>query len=100
MAKQCEACASLGRDGGSPKKADRIRNLLVEGRLVLLCEMHAEQVHESGLENVDQLRQLLTEPAGLRSLMDRRSPLDRRIFPPRPEGRRHTVGRRSMDDDL
>ena len=100
MAKQCEACASLGRDGESSKKGGRIRNLLVEGRLVLLCDMHAEQVHGAGLENVNQIRNLLTEPVGLRSLMDRRSPLDRRIFPPRPEGRRHTMARRTTDKDI
>ncbi len=72
MAKQCEACAGLELRGKRSLGAGRIRNLLVGG---------------------------LKETDGRRSLVTRRSPVDRRVFPPRPEGRRLAVGRRTIDRD-
>jgi hypothetical protein len=51
----------------------------------------------------DELRALFREqpdaesPWGRRSLLERRDADDRRAFPPRPEGRRMTGGRRSSD---
>ncbi len=99
MAKQCEACAQLALRGESPPKGSRIRNLLVGGRLVYLCDAHVEDVGNLDFHHVENVRQLLRETEGQRSLVTRRSPIDRRIFPPRPEGRRLAAGRRSTDGD-
>jgi len=99
MAKQCEACAQLALPGESPRHGSRIRNLLVGGRLVYLCDAHVEAIGNLDLCHVDDVRQLLRETEGQRSLVTRRSPVDRRVFPPRPEGRRLATGRRTTDGD-
>ncbi len=99
MVKQCEACAQLALRGESPRHGSRIRNLLVGGRLVYLCDAHVEAVGNLDLRHVEDVRQLLREAEGQRSLVTRRSPIDRRVFPPRPEGRRLATGRRSTDGD-
>jgi hypothetical protein len=99
MAKQCEACAQLALRGGRPLSNGRVRNLLVEGRLVYLCDAHVQAVGNPDLCQVECIRQLLRETEGQRSLVTRRSPIDRRVFPPRPEGRRLATGRRSTDGD-
>jgi hypothetical protein len=74
----------------------RLRRLVVEGRIVALCDEHATAVGHARSKSLDVLRELFREKDGKRSLLDRRSPLDRRLFPPRPEGRRR-VGRREKD---
>lgn len=66
-------------------------------RIVSLCDDHAESVRDADPDNIAELRQLFPEPEGKRSLVGRRSPLDRRIFPARPEGRRRNTGRRHDD---
>jgi hypothetical protein len=71
--------------------------VLVGERIVLLCDEHAAEVRKKGGIDVPELREAFMEPGGRRSVVDRRSPLDRRIFPPRPEGRRHDDGRRRDD---
>jgi hypothetical protein len=53
---------------------------------------------DADTKSLDVLRELFQEPEGRRSFVDRRSPLDRRLFPPRPEGRRASAGRRSEDE--
>ncbi len=99
MAKQCEACAQLALRENGPLSSDRVRNLLVGGRLVYLCDAHVQAAGNLDLRKVDDIRQLLREAEGQRSLVTRRSPIDRRVFPPRPEGRRLATGRRSTDTD-
>jgi hypothetical protein len=95
MASRCEVCSSLVAMGGEPELGSGvIRRVLVEDRVVALCDVHAEAVLGSGVETIAALRALFIESGGTRSLVPRRAPLDRRVFPPRPEGRRLGTGRR------
>jgi hypothetical protein len=71
--------------------------VVVEERIVALCAEHMEHFEAIGAESVAELRESFAEAGGQRSLVGRRSPLDRRVFPPRPEGRRRGDGRRASD---
>jgi hypothetical protein len=98
MTRCCEICAS--RQGKPPARLSspgKIRRVLVEERIVSLCEEHAARYRLSGCTTVSELYALFPETNGRRSLISRRAPLDRRVFPARPEGRRHNVGRRTSD---
>ena len=97
MAKQCEACSVLVRRADDSVGNGRIRNLLVGGRFVYLCEPHARAVRNHNPSSIEEIRKLLKEADGSRSLVDRRNTVNRRVFPPRPEGRRLQTGRRSSD---
>jgi hypothetical protein len=98
MAIRCEVCGQLSRsEPGNPALRARIRRLLVEDRVVRLCDEHAARFRLSGGATLAALRALFPEPSGRRSLVERRTPLDRRAFPPRPEGRRRGDGRRDGD---
>jgi len=97
MAKHCEACAALARQSTQGALGTRIRNVLIGDRIVCLCDDHARVTEAQDLASVDELRAVLREPEGRRALVTRRSPIDRRAFPPRPEGRRGQQGRRSSD---
>lgn len=98
MSRPCEVCSS---PDARPELRERdpggTRRLLVEERIVSLCDEHAAQYRLSNLSTLSELRSLFAEEGGNRSLIARRSPLDRRIFPARPEGRRRDAGRRSSD---
>jgi len=72
---------------------------LIEDRIVALCDVHADAVTDDGVSTLSALRGLFPEPLGRRSLVSRRSPLDRRVFPVRPEGRRASAGRRAGDTE-
>lgn len=89
MSRTCEACGSGARAGR------KIRRVLVDDRIVALCDEHAAEFQLSGAGTVEELRALFPEPDGQRSLIPRRAPLDRRVFPARPEGRRMSDGRRT-----
>jgi hypothetical protein len=98
MARTCEVCARLSSEADSPSAgAKKLRRVRLERRVVALCDEHAAAVRALGAESLDALRALFVERSGRRSFVDRRSPLDRRVFPPRPEGRRHGGGRRGDD---
>jgi len=73
------------------------RRVLIEDRLLTLCDEHAAEVQLGRVSSVEDLRALFSERLGNRSLVMRRAPLDRRVFPPRPEGRRNSDGRRGRD---
>jgi hypothetical protein len=90
MQRRCEVCQALGRQRGDQP----LRRIAVDGRIVALCREHAECAK---VETLDELRARFPESSGARSLIDRRSPLDRRVFPARPEGRRCNDGRRVSD---
>jgi hypothetical protein len=75
----------------------RVRRVLVGDRVIALCEEHFKLLHLADVQSVEQVRALFMENVGMRSLVSRRAPLDRRAFPPRPEGRRRDVGRRRTD---
>jgi hypothetical protein len=92
MQRGCEIC---GMERGKPARRARTCRLLVEGRIVALCEKHAALA--VGSDRLEELAGSFREPEGRRSLLPRRSPLDRRVFPPRPEGRRCSDGRRTSD---
>jgi hypothetical protein len=95
MARRCEICESLGSEiFPAPAQPGRIRRIVVGERLVSLCEAHAAVRWSSKARTLEELRLQFPEPMGSRSLLPRRAPLDRRQFPPRPEGRRQQPGRR------
>ncbi|MCB9585873.1 MAG: hypothetical protein H6718_10785 [Polyangiaceae bacterium] len=105
----CSALASSETDGlGAPTLAaapeaeskqggDKTRRVLIEDRLLSLCDEHAAEIQLHRVDSIAELRELFQERYGKRSLVLRRSPLDRRVFPPRPEGRRMADGRRASD---
>jgi hypothetical protein len=95
MARPCEVCEELHPE--SEATTGRARRILVEDRIVALCDEHAAALRVSGESTLAGLRALFVEPGGNRSLVPRRAPLDRRVFPPRPEGRRRSPGRRNGD---
>jgi hypothetical protein len=78
--------------------------VVVEGRALELCRVHAVTVVTAMPETFDDLRALfagtgvdLAAHVDRRARLDRRAVLDRRVFPPRPEGRRCNDGRRADD---
>ena len=75
----------------------KLRRVLFDGRIVALCDEHARLARSASVETISELSRLFTEAEGRRSLVPRRSPLDRRVFPARPEGRRAALGRRGTD---
>jgi hypothetical protein len=80
--------------------------VIVGGRAISLCRLHAAAVALAMPKTFDDLRALFAgvvlDAGGVR-LDERRSPIfrrasdDRRAFPPRPEGRRSSTGRRLGD---
>jgi hypothetical protein len=81
--------------------------VVVEGRALELCRAHTATVVAAMPETFDDLRALFVgagvDLAGQPPAQERRSPLDRRatqdrrVFPPRLEGRRRNGGRRAGD---
>ena len=91
-------CASLAAAAGTTSRTpQKLRRVLVGGRIVALCDEHARLARSASVASLGELSQLFREPDGRRSLVPRRSPLDRRVFPARPEGRRASLGRRGTD---
>lgn len=98
MSRKCEVCAGLDATApGAGSSKGRLRRVLVEDRIVALCDQHAAEVQLTGVTTIEGLRGLFREPDGKRSVVERRAALDRRIFPARPEGRRRDDGRRADD---
>ena len=98
MQRACEICESLETVNLDPEPAKKkLRRVLIGERIVALCDAHALEVRDSAASSIDSVRCLFVEPDGRRSLLARRAPLDRRIFPARPEGRRRGSGRRHDD---
>ena len=90
------SCAVCG-DGHT--NAANLSRVVIQGRALDLCRPHASTVVAAMPKTFDDLCGLF---AGVvfpspRSIFDRRAPLDRREFPPRPEGRRLGIGRRTAD---
>jgi hypothetical protein len=65
-------------------------------RLVFLCKLHQRAAKLAGANTAAALNELFKESDGRRTLLSRRAN-ERRLFPPRPEGRRQHDGRRSSD---
>jgi hypothetical protein len=96
---QCEVC-------GAVETALGMSRVVIEGRALTLCREHASIVASAMPETFDELRALFVGTALDRSPTDerrspipRRAPDDRRVFPPRLEGRRASAGRRASDAD-
>ena len=108
MSQGLEGCAVCG---GKATQGARMSKVVVEGRALDLCRAHTATVVSAMPETFDDLRELFigagvdlgTEAhqcavAERRSPVERRAPEDRRVFPPRPEGRRLlSTGRRAGD---
>lgn len=82
--------------------SSKLSRVVVDGKVVLLCREHAVVVASHMPRTFEDLRVLFLEPAspshaGRRSVLERRRADDRRVFPPRPEGRRMGRGRRATD---
>jgi hypothetical protein len=64
----------------------------------MLCREHAGHVAIKMPKTWEELRTIFREASGQRSPIPRRHDSDdRRVFPPRPESRRRTFGRRKAD---
>ncbi|WP_437481704.1 hypothetical protein WME75_38925 [Sorangium sp. So ce1014] len=83
--------------------------VVIQGRSLSLCRTHAATVAAAMPETFEEMRELFVglqrgaqaspRDASIerRSPIPRRNPDDRRVFPPRPEGRRLGIGRRTND---
>jgi hypothetical protein len=70
----------------------------IQARTITLCREHASDVARRMPKTWDELRAIFTDVSERRSLIPRRVTADdRRVFPPRPEGRRRSSGRRNID---
>lgn len=87
----CELCSHGGQHGTAAEP------WTFGERLVWLCAEHLARAESAPSE--DALRALFREPDGQRSLLPRRAE-ERRVFPPRPEGRRKGSGRRRADPEV
>ncbi len=91
-----ESCAVCG---DSERGGARMSRVVIQGRALDLCQPHATTVVAAMPKTFEELLTLfagvvLDEP---RSPNDRRALLDRRVFPPRPEGRRLGFDRRGAE---
>ena len=101
MTGRIETCSVCGAHGLSEVGLSRV---VIEGRSMLLCRPHATMVATAMPETFDDMRALFVGQVPAPDLTEeRRSPIarraddDRRVFPPRFEGRRMSNGRRASD---
>lgn len=93
MPRVCEICeARVAAPDQQP--SGKLTRLLVDDRVLALCQKHHAQVRAANVQHLAELYELFREPQGQRAALSRRSPVDRRVFPPRPEGRRRGRERR------
>lgn len=86
---RCEVCGA----------AAALPGLALDARVVLLCREHKRLAKAHEATSFEAVRALFIEESGRRALLSRRGPAERRLFPPRPEGRRHGQGRRLSDSE-
>lgn len=99
------SCAVCGSHASSSDA--RMSKVVIEGRALTLCQPHAASVVAVMPETFEDLRAIFVGAAAelealggqpeRRSPIDRRAAEDRRVFPPRAEGRRMGAGRRATD---
>lgn len=107
MARKISRCAACGTTDPLGASMSRV---VVEGHSLCLCRTHSAMVAVALPGTFEELRAVfrgidtplldgMTSPDGAerRSPISRRAELDRREFPPRPEGRRASSGRRAGD---
>ncbi|HEY4117911.1 MAG TPA: hypothetical protein VGM56_08650 [Byssovorax sp.] len=101
---ECGVCGAKTGQGA------RMSRVVIEGRTLELCRTHAANVLAEMPETFEELRAMFVGVAldvdamiRLGTMIERRSPIprrdddDRRVFPPRLEGRRMATGRRAAD---
>jgi len=97
-APSCLVCTSRGAT--KRPNPNRISRVTIQARSVMLCREHAGLVAINMPRTWDELRALFGGTVDRRSPIPRRTEYDdRRVFPPRPEGRRKSYGRRRLDLD-
>jgi len=89
----CEICEARGA-ALDQEPSGKLTRLLLDDRVLALCDEHHAQVRAAKVRHLAELFELFREPDGQRAALSRRSPVDRRVFPPRPEGRRRGRERR------
>lgn len=102
MAQVLEGCAVCGGPAG---RGGRLSRVIIQGRSLDLCRVHAAVVAAARPETFDEMlalfasadADLAAQSLERRAGPDRRAQVDRRAFPPRPEGRRLNGGRRAED---
>jgi hypothetical protein len=115
---RCAVCAdheASDADGAAHADArprSRMARVVIQGRALCLCRAHAGTVAAAMPETFEEMRALFVglprnaPPSASsatataterRSPISRRNPDERRVFPPRPEGRRLGGGRRATD---
>ena len=101
---RCEAAPFCAVCGDGDPTGSSMSRVVIEGRALSLCRPHAAAVVAAMPETFDEMRALFVGLDGSRDpTEERRSPLsrraeeDRRVFPPRLEGRRISNGRRATD---
>ena len=93
----CLVCTARGMKRPTPSRTSRV---IIQARTVVLCREHAGMVAIHMPKTWDDLRAIFIGTIDRRSPIPRRLENDnRRMFPPRPEGRRASDGRRKLDRD-
>jgi hypothetical protein len=95
----CIVCDTRGNARSLPPA--RRSRVTIEARTMSLCRDHAGLVAIRMPRTWEDLRAIFRAPTDRRSPIPRRKAEteDRRVFPPRPEGRRAKAGRRKADQD-
>jgi hypothetical protein len=93
----CLVCTARGKKRPTPSRASRV---IIQARTVVLCREHAGMVAINMPKTWEELRAIFIATVDRRSPIPRRLENDnRRVFPPRPEGRRASYGRRKPDSE-
>jgi hypothetical protein len=92
---RCSVCVAMGKESAPPQRS----RVLIAGRMLLVCKEHAALVAIKMPRTWEDLQALFRLEPDRRSAIPRRAGMadDRRVFPPRPEGRRLGDGRRKTD---
>jgi hypothetical protein len=97
-AEPCTCVICFARGKAKREAPNRISRVTIQARSVVLCREHAGVVAIKMPKTWDDLRAIFALPPERRSPIPRRVEADdRRVFPPRPEGRRTSFGRRKAD---
>jgi hypothetical protein len=79
---------------------DGLTGVVVAGTELLLCEKHLAKLGDAAPGSFDDLAAFFASLGSDRSSEPDRRTDDRRLFPPRPERRRHNMGRREGDPEV
>ena len=76
-----------------------LTGIIVAGQPLLLCQTHLDKLGDRRPESFDDLATFFAALGADRRTLSERRGGERRMFPPRPELRRHDMGRRAGDPD-